>query len=405
MKFLSKHFLRMIIVCVLLVIFVLPIFAQEVPLGEPFKVGVLGVLSGHAASWGLVCKYCAEASAKLINDEGGFIVDGVRHKVEVISADTKQDPKIAVQGAQKLVYDDNVKYIIGPNTDSTSISILPVIEEGKAICINYSFNKEGHSPPHNNSMLGMIANYQSSPIIFKYLMDNYGVKTISFVTANQPIGLTQREESAVVAEELGLKILSKDVTYEPETSDFFPILTKALKQKPDLLALTAVSPSNAALLAKTARQLGYEGYFCTESSLDIKTLVEGAGEYADGFIYVGGGSTPEIRSAYMIEFMETYIEIAGEWNDEAGTKMYALPMIIYTIQQAGEKALTDIEEFKKAMPDVKVPDLFIKEELNKTLKWVGESYFGQNHQVGVPIVITIVRNGKAEALFIGEVED
>jgi hypothetical protein len=85
--------------------------------------------------------------------------------------------------------------------------------------------------------------------------------------------------------------------------------------------------------------------------------------------------------------------------------MYALPMIIYTIQQAGEKALTDVEEFKKAIPDVKVPDPFIKKEYNKTLKWVGESYFGQNHQVGVPIVITIVKNGKAEALFIGSVED
>jgi len=404
-KFLSKNFLKMIIVCVLLVIFVLPIFAQEVPLGEPFKVGVLGVLSGHAASWGLVCKYCAEASAKLINDEGGFIVDGTRHMVEVISADTKQDPKISVQGAQKLVYDENVKYIIGPNTDSTSISILPIIEEAKAICINYSFNKEGHSSPHNNSMLGMIANYQSSPIIYKYLIDNYGIKTISFVTANQTIGLTQREESAVVAKKLGLKILSKDVVYEPETSDFFPMLTKALKQKPDLLSFTAVSPSNAALLAKTARQLGYEGFMNTESSLDIKTLVEGAGKYADGFIYVGGGSTPKIRSEYMLKFMKEYIKIAGEWNDEAGTKMYALPMIIYTIQQAGEKALTDVEEFKKAIPEVKIPDPFIKKEYNKTLKWVGKSYFGQDHQIGVPMVITIVKNGKAEALFIGSVED
>jgi branched-chain amino acid transport system substrate-binding protein len=37
-------------------------YAQEV-----LKIGVLGVMSGLAASWGLVNKYCAETSAQLYN--------------------------------------------------------------------------------------------------------------------------------------------------------------------------------------------------------------------------------------------------------------------------------------------------------------------------------------------------
>ena len=35
------------------------------------KIGVLGVMSGPAASWGLVNRYCAETSAQLINEQGG----------------------------------------------------------------------------------------------------------------------------------------------------------------------------------------------------------------------------------------------------------------------------------------------------------------------------------------------
>jgi len=195
------------------------------------------------------------------------------------------------------------------------------------------------------------------------------------------------------------------VTYEPETADFFPIMTKALQEKPDLLVLSGVSPGDAPLLLKTARQLGYEGHMSSETSFDMSIFAEVAGEYTEGYICTGGGSVPEIRSDYMNKFMEAYEEIAGEWNDEAGTKVYALPMIIYTIQQAGKAALTDVEAFKDAIPSVKVDDPFVKGQYSRTLEWVGESYFGQNHQIGVPIVITQIKDGEPTALFVGSVVD
>jgi branched-chain amino acid transport system substrate-binding protein len=409
MKSLSKSMFILIVLVFLMIAVVVPIYSQDdplgTPLGEPFKVGVLGVMSGSSASWGLVCKYCAEANAKLINDEGGFVVDGVRHKIEVISVDEKLDPKLAVQGAERLIFEEKVKYIIGTNVDPTTAAILPVLEANKVLAFPYAMNKEIFRAPHNNTVLSMVSSFQSVPIICKYLIDNYGVKTVSFITKNQADSLNQRLEAIAAVEKLGLKIISSDVTYEPETSDFFPILTKVLKEKSDLLILPAVSTGDAPLIIKSIRQLGYKGFICADNSQDVKTLVEGAGKDAEGFIYVGGGSTPEIRSEYMNKFIETYKAIAGEWNDEAGTKVYALPVIIYTIQQAGKAALTDIESFKAAMPYMKVDDPFIKGEYSRILEYVGKSYFGQNHQIGVPLVITQIKNGEAATLFVGTVVD
>ena len=43
---------------------------------EVLKIGVLGVMSGPAASWGLVNKYCAETSAQLYNEQGGVDIGG-----------------------------------------------------------------------------------------------------------------------------------------------------------------------------------------------------------------------------------------------------------------------------------------------------------------------------------------
>ena len=400
MKFLSKGFLTLLVLVILMVIYLNPIYSQEAPLGEPFKMGVLGTMSGEYAAWGLVNKYSVLAYAKLINDEGGFIVDGVRHKIEVMSQDDQGDPRVAIQGTEKLIYSDNVKYIVGPNVDMTASAILPIIEAGGAISISYSFNRNIFAPPHYNSMLGMIASFQSAPIMYRFMKENFGIKTISFLARNTSDSLLQREEGIDAAKKLGLEIISSDVVYEPMTSDYFPTLTKILQIKPDLLVLASVSPGEAPLIARSARQLGYEGYISTETSLDVKTLVEGAGEFADGFMYIGGASTPEIQSEYMDKFIKNYEDIAGEWNDEAGTKVYAPAMIIFTIQQAGKAALTDIEAFKEAMPYVMVEDPFIKE--SRVLKWVGEEFFGQKHQIGVPAVITQIKDGKGTTLFLGD---
>ena len=64
----------------------------------------------------------------------------------------------------------------------------------------------------------------------------------------------------------------------------------------------------------------------------------------------------------MEEFVERYNKVAGEWNDEAGTKSYALEIILATLQKAGKAALEDVEVFKAAIPDFSVKNPFLKEE-------------------------------------------
>src|SRR6202049_579541 len=86
---------------------------------EVLKIGVLGVMSGPAASWGLVNKYCAETSAQLYNEQGGFEIGGKKYKIEIVPIDDKNDPKLAVSGAERLTKQDGIHYIIGPNVDTT----------------------------------------------------------------------------------------------------------------------------------------------------------------------------------------------------------------------------------------------------------------------------------------------
>lgn len=375
-----------------------PATAQE----NVLKIGVLGVMSGPAASWGLVNRYSAEATAQMYNEQGGVEIDGETYQIEIVSIDDKNDSRLAVSGAERLIHQEGIHYIIGPNVDTTAASVVPVVEAGNAINIPYAFSKQLYSPPRENSILGMIASYQAAPIIYAYLQEEQGVETVSFVARNESDPLNQRDEGVAAAQELGLEVVSAEDTYEPGTTDFFPVMSKVVGQNPDLIVLSGVAPADAPLLLRTARELGYEGILSTETAQDITILNEVAGEFADGFISVGGASTPEIRSPYMEEFIERYNQVAGEWNDEAGTKVYALEVILMTLQQAGKDAIEDIELFKAALDDFSVTNPFLEEE--QPLTYVGTNYFEQKRQIGVPMVVNEVRDGEFRTLFIGSVE-
>jgi branched-chain amino acid transport system substrate-binding protein len=201
---------------------------------------------------------------------------------------------------------------------------------------------------------------------------------------------------------LGLKVLSSENAYEVGTTDFFPVVAKVVDQSPDLIVLSGVAPADAPKLIKSARELGYKGLLEAETAQDINILTQGAGAAAEGFISLGGASTPEIRSPYMDDFIKHYLAVAGEWNDEAGTKAYALEMIIRTLQKTGKAGIDDVEVFKKAIADFEVPNPFLKDQT--PLRYVGESYFKQPRQIGLPMVINTVKDGKFQTMFIGSVD-
>ncbi|PIE54469.1 MAG: branched-chain amino acid ABC transporter substrate-binding protein [Dethiosulfovibrio peptidovorans] len=369
---------------------------------KTLKIGVLGVMSGPAASWGLVNRYCAEARANIINKSGGFEIGGDKYLIKIVAIDDRNDPKVAVAGAERLIYEEKIHYIIGPNIDPTSMAVQPILEKGKAMNIPYSFSKSLYSPPASNSILGMIASYQGGPVIYKYLQEKAGIKSIAFVARNDAESLNQRDEGIAAAEKLGLTVLSGRDTYETGTTDFFPVMSSVVAKNPDLLVLSGAAPSDTPLLIKAARELGFKGKMSTETAQDAKVISELAGDAANGFICVGGASTPEIRSKEMEDFAKEYEKIAGEWNDEAGTKVYALDMFLYTLRAAGPEAINDIELFKKQINKFSMPNPYLKD--HRPLHYVGAGYFNQKRQISVPIVVNVYENGDFKTLFVGDID-
>ena len=367
---------------------------------DELKIGFVGVTSGPAAAWGTSNVRSMQTLAEMINEKGGVEIGGKKYTVNILTFDDQKDPKRAIAGMEKMAQ-EGVHYVVGPNVDDGAAAVRPVAEKSNIIYFPYAFPKELYTKPASNAVLGMIANYQSGPAIYKYLKENKGVKTIAFVAANESDPLSQRDSGVVAAKALGLTIVAEKDTYQNDTRDFTPVLTPIVKQKPDLLVLSGVAPGNAPLLIRAARELGFKGLISTETAQDAKVLQEGAGDLANGFISVGGASTPEIRSKAMEDFIDRYTKKFGEYNDESNTKVYALQYILDTLK-ANPKAIDSVDEFKKTMDTFTAPNPYLKGE--KQLKYVGSTSFGQKRQVSVPMVVNEFKDGKFQTLFVGEVD-
>src|SRR5260370_24054834 len=267
----------------------IPLAAAVMPAeaaNKALKIGFVGVTSGPAAAWGTSNVRSMQTLAAWWNANGGVKIGSDTYDISIVTFDDQKDPKRAIAGMEKMAQ-EGIHYVVGPNVDDGAAAVRPVAEAKGIIYFPYAFPKSLYVAPASNAVLGMIANYQSGPAIYKYLHDNKGVKTIAFVAANESDPLSQRDGGVAAAHALGLQVVADKDTYQNDTRDFTPVLTPIVKLKPDLFVLSGVSPANAPLLIRAARDLGYRGLLSAETAQDAKVLEEAAGDLANGFLSDG----------------------------------------------------------------------------------------------------------------------
>src|SRR5262249_31833821 len=100
---------------------------------KTLTIGVLGPLSGGAASYGVELVRGAEMKADEINKAGGLKVgNGVSH-IKPVSHAHRAPAADAATAANKLVFQDKVKYIIGNAVGATCNAVQTVTEPEKVL--------------------------------------------------------------------------------------------------------------------------------------------------------------------------------------------------------------------------------------------------------------------------------
>lgn len=89
--------------------------------GDTIKVGASIPLTGGLASFGPIIQAGYEAAVDDVNADGGIVIDGVAHPVELVLLDNETDPNKVADQARTLVLNDGVAGLLGSVTPGLTI--------------------------------------------------------------------------------------------------------------------------------------------------------------------------------------------------------------------------------------------------------------------------------------------
>jgi branched-chain amino acid transport system substrate-binding protein len=266
----------------------LPAVSDNVAMAaDEIVIGYSGPLSGGAAKFGLNIQWGLELAADEINALGGATVAGKKYKVRVVSMDDRFQAALTVNNAKRLVHSDGAKMVYNPNTGAI-LALMAINEKENFIIGAYTTTQA--SVGRGNKLIFKGPLPMSAYVhAFTEKARAHGWKSCAMMPDAYEYGkiwsgLFQKEWTAK-----GGTITTNIPVDFMKTTDYYPLLTKALATKPDVILLGSSSEPDA-MQIRQSRELGFKGGFILieRGKLDeIRTFVDNM-ETLNGCI----GSTP-----------------------------------------------------------------------------------------------------------------
>lgn len=239
------------------------------PIGDPVNVGFLAPLSGPDAGWGLPGLTGINMFLDEVNAEGGLLVGGTRYPLKLHTFDDKAKGSLALQGAKKLVYQNDVKFInaVGGNPADAA---APFLTQHKVIYASLIATDIKPDRPY------VIAGGDVTPRIDMlrpvfHAFENGDVKRWAVTSQDDTIGKTTQAWEVACAKQAGYEIVH-DQHFTIDTTNFQPIISSILSKNPDVVSLSLSYPTFVVQMIDQLYQQGFEGiisanYIPTESAL------------------------------------------------------------------------------------------------------------------------------------------
>lgn len=306
------------------------------------KVGGLLEMTGGSASFGISSKNGIDLAFKDINAKGG-VLGG--KKLELVVADTKSEASEATNGMQKLISQDGVAAVIGPNQSSAVIAASAINNGAKVLGITpMGTNPDITVNPADGKTRGY--NYRAcfidpfqGTVMASFAYNDLGVRKAAVLvdnTSDYSKGLAKfftenfaNKGGSVVIEEA---FLQKD-------TDFKSTLTKIKVANPDFIYIPGYY-QEVGLIIKQARELGINVPIAGGDGWDSAKLPEIAGKAALNNTYFSSLYSSDEASEMNKKFVE-------EYQKEYNTKPDVFAALAYDSALLVAKA---IEDAKSAEP-------------------------------------------------------
>lgn len=359
---------------------------QSAAAEETLKLGLSLGLSGPAAYFGVHSTWVAEQAAERINSEGGIQVGGTTYMIEIVSYDNLYNAAGGTTAAQTMISRDGIRFIANSQSTAAVIATQALTERAGALLFTGVWGKSVKGPDHPMTFTNLNSAREILPPLFEYVQAKYPeARTVAILNPSDASGQEVAAESVLHWERLGFEVVSNDF-FERSTTDFSPIATRILANRPDIVDVGATPLPNAGFVFREMQAQGWDGIKIASSGSESEALVSTGGAAAEGTylglaaVFGGESATPFQR--------ELNEKAVAELNQSLSQTSIAVWDSIQALKVAMETAdSVDPQEVAAVLPDI------VFESSYGPSGFGHAELYGLPNQMLLPVIISHVKDG------------
>ena len=296
--------------------------------GDTIKIGGNLEMTGGSASYGKSAQNGIKLAIDAANANGGVL----GKKIEFVVADNKSEAAEATNAMQKLIAQDKVVAVIGPNLSSASIAATSINTSAKVLAItpmgtnpNVTVDKDGKTKDFMFRAC-FIDPFQGT-VMATFAKDKVNAKNVAILVDNSSDyakGLAQFFKEAFTKG--GGKIVAEE-SYLQKDTDFKATLTKIKASNPDMIYVPGYY-QEVGMIVKQAREMGLNVPMAGGDGWDSAKLPEIAGKAALNNTYFSSLYSPDDDSKLNKDFVAAYQKAYNEKPDVFAALAYDSALLV-----------------------------------------------------------------------------
>ncbi len=314
---------------------------------EKIYIGAMTYMTGMNQILGEYLTPAFELARDEINAAGGLL----GKQVEIELVDQGEDQQAVINATMKLLNNDKLCAIVGPNSSANTTAVLDTLKEHEIL-----YMANGSSPAIKDAKIPTVYQIRMTDdlggaILVDAMVKQYNLKKPAIMYMNDSFG----EGLAIAARdhlknEYGIEAATF-LSFDPiNERNFSPLFTQVLNSDADSLIAIGGQLQGSVIMQQAYNVEFPFPKFCNSSMMSADSIVQAGNEAAEGWMSIADWST-ELDTEEAQHFVKSYEEKTGKLPNVYAVYAYDAMQVVFEAIRSGNSA--ERKDILEAMKNLK----------------------------------------------------
>jgi branched-chain amino acid transport system substrate-binding protein len=318
---------------------------------KTIKIGINAPMTGDIPKVGEGSKFAAEMWLEDIKAAGGLEVGGKKYPIELVIEDNESKAESAVKVNTKMITEDEVLFIVGPQSSKQAIPAGEVANNYKTPMISPWSTNPDTTKDRPFVFRGCFLDPFQGPVLANFIKEEFGFSKAAVlydVASDYPKGLAEFFKEAWEKVNGPGSVVAFE-SFTTKDADFSSQLTKIIKSGAEVL-FTPQYYNEVALIVQQAHELGWNKPIVGSDSWGSAETVELCGKDCYGLFFSSHYAAAEAKGATKA-FIDRYNKKHGYVPDDVAALTWDALGLVQTAIQSCSKITGNVEKDRQCIRD------------------------------------------------------